>query len=437
MSSIIKVEGREILDSRGTPTIEVEILTDGGAVGRACIPSGASTGEFEAHELRDLEAERYCGKGVLKATENINEIIASAISGMDVTEQALLDTTLISLDGTEDKSRLGANAILGVSLAAARTAAEVVGLPLYQYLGGVNAKHMPVPMMNILNGGCHADNNIDIQEFMIMPISMNSFSEALRCGSEIFHALGSVLKENDRSTAVGDEGGFAPDLDSNAEAIELILEAIQKAGYQPGDDVRLAIDAASSEFYDKDKGCYNLTGEKTGKSTDEMVEYWESLVADYPIQSIEDGLDQNDWEGHRKLTEALGNNIQLVGDDLFVTNTNFLGRGIQEGCANSILIKPNQIGTLTETLDVIEMAKRAGYTAIISHRSGETEDSTIADLVVGTNSGQIKSGSPSRSDRVAKYNQLLRIEAQLGDLAIYGGMANFYNLPAVTEKSRG
>jgi enolase len=434
MSRIIKVEGREILDSRGNPTIEVEILTDSGATGRACVPSGASTGENEALELRDGDEKRYGGKGVLMAARNVNEKIAPAVTGMDVTEQTRLDMTLISLDGTEDKSKLGANTILGVSLAAAHAAAEVVGLPLYQYLGGVNARHMPVPMMNILNGGIHADNNIDIQEFMIQPVGLGSFSDALRCGSEIFHALKLVLKEQGKNTAVGDEGGFAPDLGSNAEAIEVILEAISKAGYQPGKDVRLAIDAASSEFYDKKKGHYNLAGEGVQKSTDDMVEYWKSLVSRYPIQSIEDGLDQNDWEGHKKLTEALGDRVQLVGDDLFVTNTKFLSRGIREGCANSVLIKLNQIGTLTETLDVIEMAKRAGYTAVVSHRSGETEDSTIADLTVGTNAGQIKTGSLSRSDRIAKYNQLLRIESQLGDTAIYGGIRNFYNLSAGESK---
>lgn len=428
MSTIIQIEGREILDSRGNPTVEVEILTESGAVGRACVPSGASTGENEALELRDGDKERYLGKGVLKAVSNVNEIIAPEIVGMDATEQVAIDRKMIDLDGTETKAKLGANAILGVSLAAARAAAEAVGLPLYQYLGGVNAKNLPVPMMNILNGGQHADNNVDIQEFMIQPVGAKSFHEALRCGAEVFHALKSVLKGKGLNTAVGDEGGFAPNLKSNAEAIEVILQAIEKAGYKAGSDVTIALDAAASSFYSKEKKKYVLDGEGVEKTTGELIEYYKGLVSKYPILSIEDGLDENDWDGFKKLTAALGEKIQLVGDDVFVTNTKFLTRGIKEGSANSILIKVNQIGTLTETLDAIEMAKRAGWTAVVSHRSGETEDSTIADIVVATNAGQIKTGSLSRSDRIAKYNQLLRIEAELGDTAIYGGMTNFYNI---------
>ena len=429
MTTIIQIEGREILDSRGNPTVEVEVVTDSGAMGRACVPSGASTGENEALELRDGEEARYGGKGVLKAVDHVNNLIAKDLVGMDCTEQVMIDRAMIALDGTETKSKLGANAILGVSLACARAAAEAVGLPLYQYIGGINAKGMPVPMMNILNGGAHADNNVDIQEFMIQPVGAAGFKEALRCGAEVFHALKAVLKDKGLNTAVGDEGGFAPDLGSNCEAIEVILQAVDKAGYRAGGEVSLAIDAAASEFYDKEKKLYVMGAEKQAeKSSDEMVEFWTGLVAKYPILSIEDGLDENDWEGHKKLTEALGGRVQLVGDDLFVTNTKFLARGIAESCANSILIKVNQIGTLTETLDAIEMAKRAGYTAVISHRSGETEDSTIADIAVGTNAGQIKTGSLSRSDRVAKYNQLLRIEAELGEAAFYGGMSSFYNL---------
>ncbi len=428
MSTIIQIEGREILDSRGNPTVEVEILTESGAVGRACVPSGASTGENEALELRDGDKARYLGKGVLKAVANVNEIIAPEIVGMDATEQVAIDRRMIELDGTETKAKLGANAILGVSLAAARAAAEAVGLPLYQYLGGVNAKNLPVPMMNILNGGQHADNNVDIQEFMIQPVGAKSFREALRCGAEVFHALKAVLKGKGLNTAVGDEGGFAPNLKSNAEAIEVILQAIEKAGYKAGSDVTIALDAAASSFYSKEKKKYVLEGEGVEKTTDEMVEYYRGLVGKYPILSIEDGLDENDWEGFQKLTAALGEKVQLVGDDLFVTNTKFLSRGIKEGSANAILIKVNQIGTLTETLDAIEMAKRAGFTAVVSHRSGETEDSTIADIVVATNAGQIKTGSLSRSDRIAKYNQLLRIEEELGETAIYGGLANFYNI---------
>ena len=426
MTTIIQIEGREILDSRGNPTVEVEVITDSGAVGRACVPSGASTGENEALEMRDGDKTRYLGKGVLGAVKNVNETLASEIIGMDATEQVLIDKTMIELDGTETKSKLGANAILGVSLACARAAAEALGLPLYQYLGGVNAKNMPVPMMNILNGGSHADNNVDIQEFMIQPVGAPNFREALRCGAEVFHALKSVLKGKKLNTAVGDEGGFAPDLGSNAEAIEVILEAIGKAGYKAGKDVMIALDCAASSFYEKDKGGYLFEG-KTRDSAF-MIDYLKGLVEKYPVLSIEDGLDENDWAGWKKLTEALGKKVQLVGDDLFVTNTKYLSRGIKESSANAILIKVNQIGTLTETLDAIEMAKRAGFTAIVSHRSGETEDSTIADIVVATNAGQIKTGSLSRSDRVAKYNQLLRIESELGETAIYGGLENFYNL---------
>jgi enolase len=426
MSTIIQVVGREILDSRGNPTVEVEVLTDSGAQGRAMVPSGASTGENEALELRDGDKARYLGKGVQNAVANVNEIIAKEVVGMDATEQIMIDKAMIDLDGTETKSKLGANAILGVSLAAARAAAEVVGLPLYQYLGGVNAKNLPVPMMNILNGGAHADNNVDIQEFMVQPIGAPSFKEALRCGAEVFHALKAVLKGQKLNPAVGDEGGFAPDLKSNAEAIEVILEAIGKAGYKAGKDVTIALDAAASSFFDKGKGGYLFEGEL--RDTAWMVAYYKGLCDKYPILSIEDGLDENDWAGFKLMTDELGRKVQLVGDDLFVTNTKYLARGIKEGVANSILIKVNQIGTLTETLDAIEMAKRAGYTAIVSHRSGETEDSTIADIVVATNAGQIKTGSLSRSDRIAKYNQLLRIEEELSGLGIYGGLANFYNV---------
>jgi enolase len=426
MSKIIHVEGREILDSRGNPTVEVEVVTENGAMGRACVPSGASTGENEALELRDGDKTRYGGKGVLKAVENVNGELADKVVGMDVTEQAAIDKAMIELDGTETKSRLGANAILGVSLAAARAAAEVVGLPLYQYIGGVNAKQLPVPMMNILNGGAHADNNVDIQEFMIQPVGATSFKEALRMGAEVFHALKSVLKGKKLNTSVGDEGGFAPNLSSNAEAIEVILEAIGKAGYKVRKDVTLALDPAASSFYDKKKKGYVFEGQL--RDTDWMIDYYKGLVSKYPILSIEDGLDENDWEGFAKMTAELGERVQIVGDDLLVTNTKYLKRAILERSVNAILIKLNQIGTLTETLDCIEMAKRAGFTAVVSHRSGETEDSTIADVVVGTNAGQIKTGSLSRSDRIAKYNQLLRIESELGPVARYGGLKNFYNL---------
>ncbi len=428
MPIIVDVYAREVLDSRGNPTVEVEVYTESGAMGRALVPSGASTGEYEAVELRDGDKDRYLGKGVLKAVENVNEKIASEIIGFDVTDQVAIDNYLIELDGTENKGNLGANAILGVSMAVARAAADFLEIPLYAYLGGFNAKTLPVPMMNIINGGEHADNNVDIQEFMIMPVGAENFREALRMGAEIFHSLKAVLKAKGLNTAVGDEGGFAPNLGSNEEALQTIIEAIEKAGYKPGEQVRLAMDAASSEFYNKEDGKYHLSGEGVVKTSAEMVDFYEDLVNKYPIISIEDGLDENDWEGHKMLTERLGDRVQLVGDDLFVTNTKKLSQGIEKGVGNSILVKVNQIGTLTETFDAIEMAKRAGYTAVISHRSGETEDSTIADIAVATNAGQIKTGAPSRTDRVAKYNQLLRIEDQLGEMSKYGGLTAFYNL---------
>ncbi|MBA2877320.1 phosphopyruvate hydratase [Anoxybacillus ayderensis] len=429
MPTIIDIYAREVLDSRGNPTVEVEVYTESGAFGRALVPSGASTGEYEAVELRDGDKGRYLGKGVLQAVKNVNEVIAPALIGSyDVTEQVAIDRALIALDGTENKGKLGANAILGVSMAVARAAADYLGIPLYQYLGGFNAKTLPVPMMNILNGGAHADNNVDIQEFMIMPVGAPNFREALRMGAEIFHSLKSVLKAKGYNTAVGDEGGFAPNLKSNEEALETIIEAIEKAGYKPGTEVMLAMDVASSELYNKETGKYHLEGEGVVKTSEEMVAWYEELVNKYPIISIEDGLDENDWAGHKLLTERLGKKVQLVGDDLFVTNTKKLAQGIEQGVGNSILIKVNQIGTLTETFEAIEMAKRAGYTAVISHRSGETEDSTIADIAVATNAGQIKTGAPSRTDRVAKYNQLLRIEDQLGETAVYEGMKTFYNL---------
>lgn len=426
MSIIDKVYGREVLDSRGNPTVEVEVVLESGAYGRALVPSGASTGEYEAVELRDGDKSRYLGKGVLKAVENVNNVIAPAIVGLNALDQVLVDQTLIELDGTPNKGKLGANAILGVSMATAHAAAEYLGIPLYAYLGGFNGKQLPVPMMNILNGGKHADNNVDIQEFMIMPVGAETFSEALRWGVEIFHSLKAVLKSKGYNTAVGDEGGFAPNLSSNEEALQTIIEAIEKAGYKPGEQVKLALDVASSELY-KD-GKYHLEGEGVVKTSDEMIDFYEQLIAKYPIISIEDGLDENDWEGWKKLTDRLGGKVQLVGDDLFVTNTEKLAQGIEKGVGNAILIKVNQIGTLTETFDAIEMAKRAGYTAVISHRSGETEDSTIADIAVATNAGQIKTGAPSRTDRVAKYNQLLRIEDELGKVAQYAGEKAFYNL---------
>lgn len=428
MSYIEEVVAREVLDSRGNPTVEVEVFLDDDTSGSAIVPSGASTGMFEAVELRDGDNSRYLGKGVLQAVSNVNDIIADEIIGMNPFDQVALDKKLLELDGTPNKSRLGANAILGVSLAVARAAADAVGLPFFQYIGGVNAKQLPVPMMNILNGGKHADNNVDIQEFMIMPIGAPSFREALRMCTEVFHNLRAVLKEKGMNTAVGDEGGFAPNLASNADAIVNIVEAIERAGYVPGTDISIAIDVASSEIYDAETGIYDLAGEGVKKTAAEMVDYYYELCSEYPIISIEDGLAEDDWEGWKLMTERLGDRVQLVGDDLFVTNTERLSNGIDSGVANSILIKLNQIGTLTETLDAIQMAREAGYTAVVSHRSGESEDVTIADLVVAVNAGQIKTGAPSRTDRVAKYNQLLRIEELLLDTAVYKGRDSFYNL---------
>jgi enolase len=429
MTDIIDVFAREVLDSRGNPTIEVEVVTSGGVMGRAIVPSGASTGEYEAVELRDGDKERYLGKGVLQAVQNVNEIIAPELEGIDVTEQKMIDEMLIDLDGTKNKGKLGANAILGVSLACARAAAESCGLPLYKYIGGPYACTLPAPMMNILNGGSHADNNVDIQEFMIMPLGAESFREALRMGAEVFHTLKGVLKAKGLNTAVGDEGGFAPNLGSNEEAIEVILEAIEKAGYKAGSDIYIALDAASSEFYNKEKGVYVLEAEaEPEKTSAQMVEYYKYLVEKYPIISIEDGLDENDWDGWKLLTDALGKKVQLVGDDLFVTNTERLVRGIETGTANSILVKLNQIGTLTETLNAMQTAREAGYTCVISHRSGESEDTTIADLAVAVNAGQIKTGSLCRTDRIAKYNQLLRIEEELFEQAEYKGLKAFYNI---------
>ena len=427
MSEIVDIFAREILDSRGNPTVEVEVYLESGAMGRAAVPSGASTGEREALELRDGDKERYLGKGVLKAVENVNEVVGGALIGWEASDQAGIDQKLLDLDGTDFKSNLGANALLGASLACAKAAAEEAGLPLYQYIGGSNARELPLPMMNIINGGAHADNNVDIQEFMIMPAGAASFREALRMGAEIFHALKKVLKGKGYNTSVGDEGGFAPNLKSNEEALQVIMEAIQEAGYTPGEDVLLALDVASSELF-KD-GKYVLENEpKPEKGAEELIDFYEDLVNRYPIISIEDGMAENDWEGWKLLTERLGQRIQLVGDDLFVTNTKILKEGIEKGITNSILIKVNQIGTLTETLDAIEMAKRAGYTAVVSHRSGETEDTTIADLAVATNAGQIKTGSLCRTDRVCKYNQLLRIEDELDTTAIFRGKDVFYNL---------
>ncbi len=429
MSEIVDVYAREILDSRGNPTLEVEVYLESGAFGRAAVPSGASTGEREALELRDGDKSRYLGKGVLKAVDNVNNEIADEIIGMDADDQVGVDQKMLELDGTEYKSKLGANAILGVSLAVAKAAAEEAGLPLYKYIGGANARELPLPMMNIINGGAHADNNVDIQEFMIMPAGADSFKEALRMGAEIFHALKSVLKAKGCNTAVGDEGGFAPDLGSNEEALEVIMEAIVKAGYKPGEDVLLALDVASSELFDKEKGVYTLENETQKEKTPaEMVDFYENLVNKYPIISIEDGMAENDWDGWKLMTDRLGKRIQIVGDDLFVTNPAILKEGIQKGIANSILIKLNQIGTLTETLEAIEMAKRAGYTTVISHRSGETEDTTLADLAVAVNAGQIKTGSLCRTDRVAKYNQLLRIEDELDSTALFKGHDVFYNV---------
>ncbi|MGG0719985.1 phosphopyruvate hydratase [Robertmurraya massiliosenegalensis] len=429
MPYIQHVYAREVLDSRGNPTVEVEVLTESGAFGRALVPSGASTGEYEAVELRDGDKSRYLGKGVQKAVDNVNNIIAEEIIGLDVTDQVGIDRLMIELDGTENKGKLGANAILGVSMACAHAAADFVGLPLYRYLGGFNAKQLPTPMMNIINGGSHADNNVDFQEFMILPVGAPTFKEAIRMGAEVFHALKKVLSGKGLNTAVGDEGGFAPNLGSNREALEVIIEAITAAGYEAGKDIFLGMDVASSEFFNKETKKYDLAGEgRTGLTSEEMVNFYEELVNEFPILSIEDGLDENDWDGHKLLTERIGGKVQLVGDDLFVTNTKKLAQGIEQGVGNSILIKVNQIGTLTETFDAIEMAKRAGYTAVVSHRSGETEDATIADIAVATNAGQIKTGSMSRTDRIAKYNQLLRIEDELGDLAIYDGLKSFYNL---------
>jgi enolase len=431
--NIESVYAREILDSRGNPTVEVEVTVEGGFLGRAAVPSGASTGAFEAIELRDGDKTRYLGKGVLNAVDNVNDLIAPEIEGLNALDQTLIDKIMIELDGTPNKSKLGANATLGVSMAVARAAAEALGLSLYQYLGGVNAKQLPVPMMNILNGGKHADNSVNIQEFMIMPVGAPSFKEAVRMCAEVFHNLKSVLKSRGLATSVGDEGGFAPNLSKDEEALQVIVEAITKAGYKPGEDFKIAIDAAATEMYDEAKkkgseGSYYFW--KTGEmfTTDELITYYEGLVSKYPIISLEDGLAEEDWEGWKKLTERLGNKIQLVGDDLFVTNTERLKKGIDNQTANSILIKLNQIGTVTETLDAIKMANRAGYTAVVSHRSGETEDTTIADLVVAVNAGQIKTGAPSRTDRVCKYNQLMRIEEELGEVAEYKGNEVFFNI---------
>ena len=426
MTIINDIFAREIMDSRGNPTIEVEVFLEDGTVGRAAVPSGASTGVHEAVELRDGDKSRYLGKGVLKAVDNVNTIISPELIGFDATDQAGIDLLMIDLDGSANKGKLGANAILGVSMAVAKAAAQSLGLPLYQYLGGFNAKELPVPMMNILNGGEHADNNVDIQEFMIMPVGAPNFRESLRMGAEVYHSLQAVLKGRGLNTAIGDEGGFAPNLSSNEEALKVIIEAIEKAGYKPGEDIFLAMDVASSEIYQDGK--YNLAGEGITKTAAEMVAFYEELVAKYPIISIEDGMAEDDWEGWKLLTEKLGDKIQLVGDDLFVTNTKRLKMGIDQDIANSILIKVNQIGTLTETFETIEMAKRAGYTCVISHRSGETEDATIADIAVAVNAGQIKTGAPTRSDRIAKYNQLLRIEEELCVVGKYEQKNVFYNL---------
>ncbi len=426
MATIESVHAREILDSRGNPTVEVDVKLDSGAMGRSAVPSGASTGEHEAVELRDADSTRYLGKGVTQAVENVNAVIAEALVGFDVSEQAEIDCAMIQLDGTENKGRLGANAILGVSLSSARAAANHFGLPLYRYIGGSNARVLPLPMMNILNGGSHADNNVDVQEFMIMPVGAESFAEALRMGTEIFHNLKSVLKNRKYNTAVGDEGGFAPDLKSNEEALQVIIEGIERTKYVPGEDVLLALDPASSEFYEN--GIYELRAEaKPHKTSEEMVEFYADLIERYPIKSIEDGLAEDDWNGWEMLTQALGDKVQLVGDDLFVTNTKRLQQGINRGVGNSILIKVNQVGTLTETLNAIELATQSNYTSVVSHRSGETEDTTIADIVVAVNAGQIKTGSLCRTDRVCKYNQLLRIEEELGAEAIFRGMDLFYD----------
>ncbi len=425
MSEIIDVYAREVLDSRGNPTVEADVILESGAMGRAIVPSGASTGEREALELRD-GGTRYLGKGVQKAVNNVIEIIGPAVTGFDATEQAVIDATMIALDGTETKKKLGANAILAVSLAVAKAAAEDAGLPLYHYLGGPNAKELPVPMMNVLNGGAHADNNVDFQEFMIIPAGAKTVADAVRMGAEVFHNLKAVLKKKGLNTAVGDEGGFAPNLRSNEEAVQVILEAITKAKYKPGKDVFLGLDVASSEFFEK--GVYDMKGEGKKMTSEKMIKFYENWLKQYPIITIEDGMSEKDWKGWKLLTDHLGEKVQLVGDDIFVTNTKIFRQGIEQGIANSILIKLNQIGTLTETLDAIEMAKRAGYTAVVSHRSGESEDATIADLAVATNAGQIKTGSLSRTDRIAKYNQLIRIEEELGDAAVYRGRDVFYSI---------
>jgi len=426
MGQIVNIHGRQVLDSRGNPTVEVEVYTQSGIVGRAMVPSGASTGIYEAVELRDGNKKRFLGKGVDKAVDNVNKVISKELVGMYITEQGLIDAKMIELDGTDNKGKLGANAILGVSLACAKAAAEYTDQPLYRYLGGINANTLPIPLMNILNGGQHADNKIDIQEFMIMPVGAANFSEALRMGAEVFHNLKSVLKAKGFSTNVGDEGGFAPDLDSNEAALDVVIEAIEKAGYKPGKDIYLALDPAASEFYNGDKKVYQLEATGQNLTSAEMVKYWKDLVEKYPIISIEDGMDQDDWDGWKELTEAIGHKVQIVGDDLFVTNVKRLEKGIEEKSANSILIKVNQIGTLTETIDAINLAIKNGMTAVISHRSGETEDTFIADLAVGLNTGLIKTGSASRSDRIAKYNQLLRIEELLGSTASYVGKGYKY-----------
>jgi enolase len=428
MSIITDIYAREILDSRGNPTVEVEVVLDDGCFGRAAVPSGASTGAFEAVELRDTESGRYLGKGVITAVENVNGEIAEEIVGLDATDQRSVDMALIELDGTPNKGRLGANAILGVSLAAACAAAESTELTLYSYIGGANAHVLPVPMMNILNGGAHADNNVDLQEFMIMPVGASTFAEGLRWCAEIYHTLKKVLQERGLATSVGDEGGFAPNLESNEAALVIIVEAILAAGYTPGEQVRIALDPASTEFYDAERGVYVLKGEGRELTSEQMVSFYEELVGRYPIISIEDGMAEDDWDGWKLMTDRLGKKIQLVGDDLFVTNTERLAKGIEMGVANSILVKLNQIGSLTETLETIEMAKQAGYTCVISHRSGETEDTTIADLAVAVNAGQIKTGAPARSDRVAKYNQLIRIEEELGESSSYPGLSAFYSI---------
>lgn len=428
MSGILDIHAREVLDSRGNPTVEVEVVTESGVMGRAIVPSGASTGAHEALELRDGDKSRYLGKGVERAVENVNDLIAPELIGLPVDAQTEIDNIMINLDGTENKDKLGANAILGVSLAIARAAASEFGLPLYKYIGGVNAKVLPVPMMNILNGGEHADNNVDIQEFMILPVSAKTFKEALRFGSEIYHNLKNVLKSKGLSTGVGDEGGFAPNLKSNEEALQVIIEAIEKAGYKAGEDVYLGIDAASTEFYDANSKKYILKGEGKEFTSEELVNYYKDLCNRYPLISIEDGISEDDWEGWAMLTKELGEKVQLVGDDLFVTNTKRLRKGIEEGISNSILIKLNQIGTLTETIDAVQMAKQAGFTAVISHRSGESEDAFIADLAVALNTGQIKTGAPARTDRIAKYNELLRIEEELDFTAEYKGLCGFYNI---------